>query len=200
MRSRSKGGADAGALLDGEGRRKYLCESEGRRFLRVAAAMDDHTRAFCLLLSYTGCRISEALEVTPRRLDAEGGYVIFRTLKRRKRVFRIVPVPVALMRELKQLARGRGEAERLWLWSRQTAWRRVKHVMEGARISGPQAMPRGLRHQFGVCALEANMPLSLTQRLLGHASSRTTTLYQNVSASDARRLMQRMWRERTRAA
>jgi len=181
------------SLFDGEGRRKYLCESEGKRFLNAAAKTDEQTHLFCLLLTYTGCRLSEALQVTPNRLDMDSGHVIFRTLKRRKCTFRAVPVPMDLMRRLKRFSQAHGPDERLWHWCRQTAWRRVKRVMTVAGIAGPQAMPRGLRHQFGVRALGANVPLPLTQRMLGHASTRTTTLYQNVSRTDARRLVRRMW-------
>ena len=84
--------AEYDALFDGAGQRKYLCSSEGKRFLNAAAKADRATGAFCRLLSYTGCRISEALELTPRRIDFESGEVIFRTLKRRKRRFRAVPL------------------------------------------------------------------------------------------------------------
>ncbi|MDI7774679.1 site-specific integrase [Asticcacaulis sp. EMRT-3] len=182
------------ALFSLDGQRKYLCRSEGKRFLRAASGMDDGTRLFCHLLHFTGCRISEALEIAPRRLDVEGKRVVFRTLKRRKRVFRAVPVPAPLMTGLVHLSRNHGLDERLWSWCRQTAWRRVKKVMAAASIDGPQAAPRGLRHQFGVQALQANLPLTVTQRLLGHASPGTTAIYQYATGDDERRLMHRMWR------
>lgn len=38
-------------------------------------------RTFCLMIYYTGCRLSEALEVTPDRLDFDGRRVLIRTLK-----------------------------------------------------------------------------------------------------------------------
>lgn len=185
--------SDEMALFDQNGQRKYLCQSEGRRFLREAEEADAATRVFCRLLHFTGCRISEALELTPRRLDAEGRRVIFRTLKRRRRVFRAVPVPSPFMADLLELGRERGRDEPLWPWCRQTAWRRVKKVMASAGIDGPQAMPRGLRHQFGVRALQARMPLSATQRLLGHASPGTTAIYQHATGDDERRLLRGLW-------
>jgi hypothetical protein len=58
----------------------------------------------------------------------------------------------------------------LWSWSCTTAWRRVKVVMAGARITGPCAMPKGLRHVFGVNAFQSSVPPHLVQRWLGHAS------------------------------
>jgi integrase/recombinase XerD len=188
------GGGDDMALFSLDGRRKYLCRSEGRRFLRAAATMDDDTRVFCRLLHFTGCRISEALETTPRRLDVEGKRVVFRTLKRRKRVFRAVPVPAELMSDLVRFSRKLERDERLWPVCRQTAWRRIKKVMAAADIDGPQAAPRGLRHQFGIQALQANLSLGLTQRLLGHASPKTTVIYQHVAGDDERHLVRRLWR------
>lgn len=184
---------DETALFDRDGQRKYLCGSEGRRFLRAAEKTDEATRLFCRVLSYTGCRISEALELTPRRLDAESGRIIFRTLKRRKRVFRAVPVPRGLMRELAALAHDLEPDERLWGWCRQTAWRHIKEVMADARIIGPQAMPRGLRHQFGIRAAENGVPMPITQRWMGHADLRTTAIYQQATGTEERRLAGRMW-------
>lgn len=185
--------SDETVLFDRDGQRKYLCGSEGRRFLRAADQADDATRLFCRLLSFTGCRISEALELTPRRLDAESGRVIFRTLKRRKRIFRAVPVPRDLMRELLVLSRDLDPDARLWGWCRQTAWRHVKQVMAEAGIDGPQAMPRGLRHQFGLRAAERGVPMPVTQKWMGHANLRTTAIYQQAAGEEERRMAGRMW-------
>lgn len=187
------GAVDETVLFNRDGQRKYLCGSEGRRFLSAADQADEATRLFCRLLSFTGCRISEALELTPRRLDVESGRVILRTLKRRKRVFRAVPVPFTLMRDLALRARELDPDQPLWSWCRQTAWRRVKQVMAQAEIDGPQAAPRGLRHQFGVRAAECGVPMVLTQRWMGHADLRTTAIYQQAAGEEERRLAELMW-------
>jgi integrase/recombinase XerD len=184
---------DGTRLFDRNGQRKYLCRAEGQRFLRAAAAADEATRLFCQLLAYTGCRISEGLALIPAQLDAEAQRVIFRTLKRRRRVFRAVPVPAALMRDLQLLARGRQAGERLWPWCRQTGWRRVKSVMAEARIRGPQAMPKGLRHQFGMTAADRKVPPNLIQRWMGHASPGTTATYLDAVGAEERGFARRMW-------
>lgn len=195
----TNGAVDEAVLFDRQGQRKYLCGSEGKRFLRAATQADPHTRAFCRLLSFTGCRISEALELTTRRLDVETDRVIFRTLKRRKRTFRAVPVPRSLMAELLTLANVNDLDACLWDWCRQTAWRHVKRVMADAGIDGPQAMPRGLRHQFGVRAAERGVPMAVAQRWMGHADLRTTAIYQQAAGDEERRLAGRMWREEATA-
>lgn len=185
---------DENALFDGDGQRKYLCGSECARFMETARAADASTAAFCRLLAYTGCRISEALAVTTAHLDAEAGRVVFRTLKRRRRVFRAVPIPPSLMNELKALGIGLDRHSPLWSCSRQTAWRHVKRIMAAANIVGPQASPKGLRHQFGTIAA-GNVPLHLTQRWLGHAKSQSTEIYQHAVGEEERRYMEMVWRE-----
>lgn len=185
---------DQATLLDERGCRKYLSASELPRFLHAARRSDVETSAFCLLLAFTGCRISEALAVIPTRLDAETGCVVFRTLKRRKQVFRAVPVPPELTTLLCRLATNLSPDAPLWSWSRQTAWRRVKQVMDAAGIVGAQAMPKGLRHGFGVANAEENVPMATTQKWLGHASLETTAIYQQAVGREELGFAKRLWR------
>lgn len=182
------------------GGRKYLNAAERRRFAAAAATMPPRAREFCLLLMWSGSRISEALAVTPLSIDRQAGTVALATLKRRRRlVIRQVPLPRQLIDELAVVfdlpARERNAdfaAARLWNWSRTTAWRRVKVVMRRANISGPSAMPKGLRHAFGVAAFQA-VPPHMVQRWLGHASLRTTAIYGDVSGREERLFAKRVW-------
>ncbi len=51
-------------------------------------------RTFCTVLHDTGCRISEALALTPDRIDLAAKAIVFHTLKKRRQgVYRAVPVP-----------------------------------------------------------------------------------------------------------
>ena len=184
---------DMAALFDGTGRRKYLCDAELSRFHAALTKADPATRAFCQLIALTGCRISEALATTPKHLDHDAKRVIFRTLKRRRTVFRAVPIPDALMRELTAVASGLGEEDRLWPWARQTGWRKIRAVMERAEISGPMAMPKGLRHAYGIRAAGENVPPSLIQRWLGHADPDTTAIYINAVGKEERKFARRVW-------
>lgn len=128
--------------------------------------------------------------------------VVLETLKKRRSgVYRAVPVPPALLDAL-ELVHGISEAQkrpdggaglRLWLWSRSTAWRRVQEVMQATGISGPQASPKGLRHGFGVAAVQANIPLNLVQRWLGHADLATTAIYVDAVGVEEKELAARMW-------
>ena len=183
------------ALFDHKGKRKYLCAGEVPRCLKAAHAAKPDTELLCRLLAYTGCRISEALALTPERLDAETGRVVLRTLKRRALLYRAVPVPAGLMTALRNAAAGHAPDAPIWPWSRQTAWRRVKAVMRAACITGPQAMPKGLRHGFGVANAEENVPMATTQKWLGHAKLETTAIYQQAVGREENAFARRIWRK-----
>ena len=187
------GAADIAQLFDRSGRRKYLCDTELARFHKALSKADQPTRVFCQLIAQTGCRISEALATTPLNLDKDAKRVIFRTLKRRKTAYRAVPVPDALMRDLNALTAHLGDDDRLWPWARQTGWRKIRAIMEAAEISGPMAMPKGLRHAYGIRAAGEKVPPSIIQRFLGHADQATTAIYLNAVGNEERRFAQRVW-------
>ena len=181
-------------LFDSKGRRKYLASKEWRRFLNATNHVEPRARALCRVLAYTGCRVSEALALSRTRLDAETGSVVLCTLKRRKLIFRAVPVPAFLIAELTALPLIPGAPDRLWSWCRQTAWRRVKLVMASAQVAGPQASPKGLRHGFGIAAAANNIPPGLTQRWMGHARMETTAIYQDAVGTEERAFARRLWK------
>lgn len=63
--------------------------------------MPDEVRAFCLPLMWGGCRISEALAVTPPAIDWEAGTISFFALKRRSTVIvRQVPLRAEVLADL----------------------------------------------------------------------------------------------------
>ena len=101
---------DGASLFDRRGRRKYLSAAERARILHEGAGVDRRTRALCQVLALAGCRVSEALALTPQQLDQETGCVEFQTLKRRKPHFRAVPLPDGLLLELSALQKVGGSA------------------------------------------------------------------------------------------
>src|SRR5215212_7480736 len=77
----------AGSLYTRAGQRKYLTSAERSRFLTAALSSPRaELRTLCLTLLYTGCRISEALAITPRAIERQAGFIAIRSLKKRKRV------------------------------------------------------------------------------------------------------------------
>jgi integrase len=189
-------------LYDAAGRRKYLTDAERQAFLAAAEKAPRQVRTLCLVLAYTGCRISEALALTARRVDLEAGTLVFESLKKRRTgVHRAVPVPprvieaLDLVHGLREAHKRRGGGmERLWPVSRTTAWRQVAAVLDAAGIDGPQASPKGLRHGFGVQAVSSGVPLNMVQKWLGHAQLSTTAIYADAVGAEEQAIMARMWR------
>ncbi len=184
------------SLFDLQGNRKYLTPSERKAFLRAAEAMPDDIRVFLRTLAFTGARVSEILSVTPEHIDGRDGVIVIESLKKRRRgIFRAVPIPAALLDELSHAALIAREKHRtqLWPWCRTTAWQHVKACMLMAGIAGPQASPKGLRHGFAVGALNANVPVTLVQKWLGHSRLTTTAIYANAVGDEERAIANRYW-------
>jgi len=188
-------------LYDPEGNRKYLTTSERSAFLDAVARRPAEVRTFCRLLAYSGARISEILALTPRHIDSSARVIIVESLKKRRRgVFRALPVPAKLLDELEQVHRIREaqtdpkrSAARIWKWCRTTAWHHVKACMEEAEISGRQAVPKGLRHGFGVGVLQSGVPINLLKKWLGHSRLSTTEIYADAVGAEEQAIARRFW-------
>jgi integrase/recombinase XerD len=202
-------------LFNSAGKRLYLTDSERKKFLAAADDENRLVRSFCYVLAHTGCRISEALQLHAELVDFAAQAITFESLKKRKRgVYRAVPVPPAVLEMLamvhglkdkkkrpaakkttpkKKTVDAKDSPPPLWDFGRTTAWKHVIAVMKAAGVKGPQATPKGLRHGFGVAAIQAGIPLNLLQRWLGHAQLTTTAIYANAVGPEERNIAARMW-------
>ena len=162
----------------------------------AARHAEPEVETFCLTLAYTGARISEVLALTPARIDMSAQAIVIECLKKRERgIYRAVPVPSELLRRLEDI-HGVSSAtnERIWPWGRTKAWLRVKAVMRNADVSSAWAMPKALRHAFGVAGVaDASVPLNMMQKWLGHARIETTAIYANAIGAEERLIAARMW-------
>ncbi len=193
-------------LYDPQGNRLYLTPGERAVFLAAASRADRPVRTLCGVLHFTGCRISEALALTPRRIDLAASAIVFETLKKRRAgVYRTVPVPPSLLdgldlvhgiREQQKRRAGAGDELPLWTWHRSHAWRLVKAVMREAGLrEGPHATPKGLRHGYGVAAITSGVPLNMLSKWMGHASLEVTAIYANALGAEERAIAERMWQK-----
>ncbi|MEM8793404.1 MAG: site-specific integrase [Pseudomonadota bacterium] len=189
-------------LYDRAKRRLYTNAAERERFLAAALTEPPPVRSLCLTLFYTGCRLSEALELSPASVQLAARLITFRTLKRRDaHVMREVPIPRQLAEELEgahRISSRPAAPELLWqedgrVLHRTTAYRWVKRVMAEAGIAGAQASPKGLRHGYGVHALGAGVPLNMLSKWMGHAALSTTAIYANASGREEQEIAARMW-------
>ena len=198
-------------IFSGAGERLYLTEAERHRFLESALEESRENRVFCSTLHYTGCRPSEALELTPDKILINEKVIIFRSLKKRKfdnkgniklPQYRQVPVPdkliddLDLVFDLRRIAKtGKGKDLPLWPMSRATSWRMVKKVMERASIKGKQATSKGLRHGFGIAMLsgERALPITILRDLMGHSDSKITEIYLQAVGAEKRNMVMKAW-------
>ena len=200
-------------LFSPAGERLYLTAEERTRFLKAADEKDRIERMFCQMLYYTGCRPSEALELTTGRVLIDEKSIIFRCLKKRKKdgkgrvkqpEYRTVPVPNIFIENLDlvfDIRRRQKKKERLkdvlFPFSRPTAYRIVKSVMNLANIKGKQATGKGLRHSYGVSMVSGSKPLHIhiLAQLMGHSSTKTTEVYLQFVGEEKRKLVMEAWGE-----
>ncbi|WP_286830223.1 MULTISPECIES: tyrosine-type recombinase/integrase [Kordiimonas] len=184
------------SLFDTEGNRKYLTHNELSRFLAAAKGARPQVMTFCLVLAFTGARLSEVLSLTAQNIDPFTQCIVFRSLKKRGEIiYRAVPVPKSLLKTLfshHNLEDGNNIP--LWPWCRTTAWSYVSVVMNDAALFGVCATPRGLRHTFAVTAVQAGVALNMVQKWLGHADIETTAIYANAVGSEELKIAKRVWR------
>ncbi|MEM6621646.1 MAG: site-specific integrase [Pseudomonadota bacterium] len=189
-------------LYDRQHRRLYINGAERARFLAAAEAASPLQRSLCLTLLYTGCRISEALALTPTAVQIGARVITFRTLKQRDIVkMREVPIPVSLVDLLERcpgVTSAPDPAAPLWQYrgrvlNRVTAYRLVKDVMARAGIVGAQACPKGLRHGYGIHATMCGIQLHMLAKWMGHASLTTTQIYADACGPEERLIAERMW-------
>ena len=194
---------NSGQLFDTKGKRKYLTQQERILIEKAAEKFPREVRTLIGVLIFTGCRISEALALTSDRIDFDEGVIVFESLKKREKgIYRAVPVPpkildmLNLVHSVRQTQEGgkRKNKAKLWTYSRVTAWRRVKEVLDAAGIEHTTKMsPKAFRHGFGVAAVSAGIPLNLVQRWLGHAQLTTTAIYADAIGAEEKKIAERMW-------
>jgi integrase/recombinase XerD len=192
------------SLYDPSGQRLYLTQDERAAFLKASKSLPPHERTLCTVLHDTGCRLSEALNLSISHVDLSGQRVVFETLKKRRRgVFRGVPVSdntldlLDIVHAVKLAGTGKhypSPQSPLWTFSRTTAWRIVKSAMDMAEIDdGAHKSPKGLRHGFGINAVLSGVPVTSLQTWMGHSTLEITSIYLNAVGAEEREIAARMW-------
>lgn len=183
------------SLYTKEGQRKYLNQTERLRFLEATQEQSADVRLFCQLLYYTGARLAEIHNLTLQNIDTANGTVIIESLKKRKKgIFREIPIPDFLLENIQCYAEKMRLQikECLWWFSLRTAARKIKDVMNLANIIGIRSSSRSLRHGFAVHAV-TKAPLTMVKKWLGHSRLETTEIYLNIVGAEEREIMKRIW-------
>ncbi len=143
------------------------------------------------LMYASGCRVTEAVDLTLDRLNLDQGVVRLRGKGDKERLSLVGEVAVlALQRWLSEgrpaLAKPKLSAN--WVFvshrgrklSRQGCYLKIREIGKAAGI-GRTISPHRLRHSFATHLLEGGTDLRTLQLLLGHADIATTQIYTHVS-------------------
>lgn len=161
----------------------------------ISQAGDDRMRTFLILMSHTGMRISETLNI--RWSDINFATKTISVLGKGRKL-RAVYITPTLERQLRQWKRAQTK-QRLsadW-WSQEGDWVittdigtqmdahnwRRKHFNPLRSQACPSATPHSLRHGFATIMLEEGIPMKVVSAQLGHSSTRITEdTYSHVTA------------------
>jgi integrase len=197
------------SIYDEKGNRKYVTSIERQQFVAASELEPPEKRVLCRLLHDTGCRLTEALELTASRVNIEECSIVFRTLKqgdrdkagiKKKPKYREIPVSKDLIDQLDlkfdvrlKQRKPREKDKALWEISRTTAWRMVKRVMKRAGIVGVQATTKGLRHGLAIKLLTSEKPAppTIVKDIMGHSHISTTEIYMQAVGQEKRKIILR---------
>ena len=126
-------------------------------------------------LRRTGARVSEALLVRRRHVDALGSVEIPTLKRKKKRVVRTVPISVEYAELL--LSRCPDREEPIFTISRQRVWSAMRRAAVRVGVDRARSHPHALRHAFAIANAEKGVPVPVLRKWLGHASLASTLVY-----------------------
>jgi integrase/recombinase XerD len=181
---------------------KYLTVQEVEALLRQPDDRDLHglrDRAMLEVLYATGLRVSELIELKPKDLNLDDGYLICRGKGGKERVVPVGRSAVAVTRRYLEEARPqllKKSAEALFLtrlgepFTRQGFWKTLREYAHKAGLAS-KISPHILRHSFATHLLERGADLRSVQLMLGHSQITTTQIYTHVSRERLRQVYER---------
>ena len=181
---------------------KYLTVEEVNALLRQPDDKDLHglrDRAMLEVLYASGLRVTELIQLRPKDLNLDDGYLICRGKGGKERV---VPLGRSAAAATKRyIEEGRPQlqkkpAEALFLtrlgdpFTRQGFWKLLREHALKAGLA-PKISPHILRHSFATHLLERGADLRSVQLMLGHSQITTTQIYTHVSRERLRQVYDR---------
>jgi len=166
---------------------KYFTKPEIDRLLELVR---DNSKKHLLIniLWQTGARISELLKVKVKDIDFYVKSIKIASLKRRKKMQRVIPLQPGLIGEIGvYIAFNKLQNEdRLFSFSRHRAYHIIREVVLKAGLDPERAHPHTFRHSFGVHAVLNGAPIIVIKNWMGHSNINSTLIYMQVLGSDTR--------------
>jgi len=150
---------------------RYLTREEVHRLL--AAEPDPAFGRLWRFLILSGCRRSEALQLTTRHIDWHNRRINIGITKNKN------PKVVVITEELQQLlAEIPAEVGKLFPWNPDAV---SHHFERTAARAGLSCRLHDLRHTYGSWLAMAGVPLNVIQKLMNHQDAKTTQIYAHLS-------------------
>ena len=162
----------------------------------------------------TGIRVSELIGIKVSDIDFENRAVIIKVLKMRKKDGRtierrrVIPIDQGTLDMVKQYLEWRKQfpykGDLLFPITRQRVnqlfWRLgrragIKEIGDPAISKHRKLHPHVLRHSFAIHCIKRGMTVSRLQKILGHSSPTTTSVYLQYSLKDLHESYDEVWKE-----
>ncbi len=181
---------------------KFLTVQEVEELLGQPDDKDFHglrDKAMLEVLYATGLRVSELVQLRPKDINLDDGYLVCRGKGGKERIVPLGKSAAAVTRRYLAEARPRLQkkpAEALFLtrlgeaFTRQGFWKMLREYAHKAGLSS-KISPHTLRHTFATHLLERGADLRSVQLMLGHSQITTTQIYTHVSRERLRQVYER---------
>lgn len=170
-------------------RRDGLTASELSRFVKVllegkVSGADIVAGWFFVFSCYTGLRYSDCAQFNPEEHIRENKRILLSMIKTEEDVTMIITPKIR--EALKMIEPDIGKMP-----TNQECNRAVKEIAKAAKIKKKPTF-HWARHTFGYNCAEANMPIEVAAKLMGHSNTKTTAVYYHISDQNADKWMMKM--------
>lgn len=166
---------------------KYLSRDEVHEIIDAMDATKKNgakEKLLIIFMWYTGCRITEVINVRKGDIDFLNKEIQIRWLKNRKYYYRVMPIHPNLKSFLELMTATLNKEDLVFPISRQRAWQIIKKHTEWKYS---WVHPHTFRHSFAVNYLrqaDSANDLVILRKLLGHGSILTTMKYLDIVPRD----------------
>jgi integrase len=194
----------------------YLEPAEVERLMEVATNLRD--RLLIRILWRTGVRVSELIGTRVQDIDFDNRAIVIKVQKMRKRDGktierrRVVPIDWGSLDLVRQYLEWRKQfpykGDLLFPITRQRVnqifWKLgrragITRVGDPTISQHTKMHPHVLRHSFSIHAIKRGMSIERLQKILGHSSPMTTSVYLQFSTKDLHQDYDKIWEEDERA-
>ena len=172
--------------------------SDYKRIIRASKKNDKQAYIFILIISYTGMRVSAALQITIESLKESRTNENYIKIKSKGK-YNEVPFPAWLRREVLKYAKENNLKSGYLFPSpkiegqpmhRKTMWEKVHKMTGKAKVSLDKGHPHAFRHLFGKeITSHLNNDNLIVADILGHESTKTTEQYQQKSKKEISKII-----------